>query len=169
MIRISRDVRAPLVYGAGATGSLFAARVHEAGTKSRSGPEANAWPPCAVCGSDWRRASSLLEAGVDPARIAVGHIDTVPDDGYPLEPVRRVAYVVCADWEHRVLFGQDVCTSSGLAVNGGTGYTAPRGALTRAGLEDDQLHRITVQNPVEYPPPKPKCWPERWWPHCRWY
>jgi hypothetical protein len=121
---ISRDVRAPLVYGAGVTGSLFAARMHEVGTKSRSGPEANAWPPCAVCGSDWRRASSLLGAGV-----------------------------VRADWGHRVLLGQDVCMSSGLAVNGGTGYTAPRGAL----------------NSVEYPPPKPKCWPERWWPHCRWH
>lgn len=117
----------------------------------------------------------LREEGVDPARIAIGHCDTVPQDGYALEVARSGAYVGIdtvnnrtprlVDWTvrlvlelvraghlDRILLSHDVCTTSHLQAFGGNGFGFVGGDLSAilldAGLEAEELDRITVTNPA---------------------
>jgi phosphotriesterase-related protein len=90
---------------------------------------------------------NLLQAeGVDPARVIVGHCDTVPDrayhrriaetgawvqfdtiqagnDYYLDRTVRAVTALVEAGWGGRILLSQDVCLASHLEACGGSGYS----------------------------------------------
>lgn len=117
----------------------------------------------------------LLESeGVDPARVIVGHADTVPDAGYRLALARRGAWVQLdtiqgetdfdteqrIDWllelldagfEQRVLLSHDVCLASHLRARGGSGYAylldgfVPR--LRERGLDDGTIRTLMVDNP----------------------
>ena len=117
----------------------------------------------------------LREEGVDPARIAIGHCDTVLEDGYALEIARHGAYVgvdtvnsrnprvvawtvrlvlelVRAGHLDRILLSHDVCTTSHLQAFGGNGFAFVggdlRAALLDAGLDAEAFDRITVTNPA---------------------
>jgi len=117
----------------------------------------------------------LLEReGVDPARVIVGHADTVPDEGYRIALARRGAWVeldtIQGETEHdteqriawllelldaglgdRVLLSHDVCLSSHLRARGGSGYAylldgfVPR--LRERGLDEATIERLLVDNP----------------------
>lgn len=117
----------------------------------------------------------LAEERMDPSRVAVGHCDTVPLDGYALEVARRGAYVgldtintssptvvnrtvglvmklVHAGHIDQVLLSHDVCLTSQLKANGGNGFSfvlaGLRSALLDAGLAPEQFDHITTVNPV---------------------
>jgi phosphotriesterase-related protein len=117
----------------------------------------------------------LLELeGVDPARVIVGHVDTVPDSSYPLELARRGAWVqldcfgtdtdyalergirylrALADGGHlsRTLVSQDVFLQDHLVANGGHGYafiaTQVATRLTTEGFTQDEIRQLTHTNP----------------------
>jgi predicted metal-dependent phosphotriesterase family hydrolase len=94
----------------------------------------------------------LVEEGVDPARVVIGHADTVKSVEYSLALLRRGAFVqfdclmtcriggqlvrhqidrridylaqlIAAGYADRVLLSQDVCQRSHLRALGGPGYT----------------------------------------------
>lgn len=94
----------------------------------------------------------LVEEGVDPSRVVIGHADTVKSVEYSLELLRRGAFVeydclmtcrvggtlvmpqierridyltqlIAAGYADRVLLSQDVCQRSHLRALGGPGYT----------------------------------------------
>lgn len=94
----------------------------------------------------------LVEEGVDPSRVVIGHADTVKSVDYSLELVRLGAFVefdclmtcriggvlvrhqidrrieylrtlIDAGYAERVLLSQDVCQRSHLRALGGPGYT----------------------------------------------
>lgn len=94
----------------------------------------------------------MVEEGVDPSRVVIGHADTVKSVDYSLELLRRGAFVefdclmtcriggvvirhqldrrlsylkqiVEAGYADRVLLSQDVCQRSHLRALGGPGYT----------------------------------------------
>lgn len=116
----------------------------------------------------------LVEEGVDPRRVIVGHCDTVPDPEYHLELARAGCFVeldtVGTGTEHdlraierfvlalraagrldQVLLSHDIFLRSHLRAHGGCGYAflletfVPR--LHAAGLSDDEMSRILVDNP----------------------
>jgi len=114
------------------------------------------------------------EEGVDPARVCIGHGDTFPDLDYCLTIARWGGYVSLdniglqhGDHEARVLrlvlelivggvapqilLSQDVGQVPELRGRGGRGYTylAERflPALRAAGVEDDVLRVLTIENP----------------------
>ncbi|HEY9389840.1 MAG TPA: hypothetical protein VIR27_08745 [Mycobacteriales bacterium] len=116
----------------------------------------------------------LAEEGVDPARVIVGHCDTVPIPEYHLDLARRGAYVQFdnirglttydlerqveyvlgmrrAGYLDRVLLSHDVCLRSHLAISKGPGFTLvmsdflPR--LRSAGLSQEEVRVIMVDNP----------------------
>lgn len=116
----------------------------------------------------------LAEEKVNPHRVVVGHCDMVPDPGYHLALARRGAWVEfdtvhgesdhdtrsrvawirnLADHGHldQVLLSQDVCLRSDLRVMGGPGYayvvTEFTDVLRDAGLGEDELHLLLVDNP----------------------
>lgn len=94
----------------------------------------------------------LMEEGVDPARVVIGHADTVKSVDYSLELLRRGAFVefdclmtcriggrlimhqierrvgylkqlIDAGYADRILLSQDVCQRSHMRALGGPGYT----------------------------------------------
>jgi predicted metal-dependent phosphotriesterase family hydrolase len=116
----------------------------------------------------------LEEEGVDPRRVIVGHCDMVPIPEYHVALAKRGAYVEFDtirgeseyDTETRVgfvlamaregylehvLLSHDVCLRSQLHAMGGCGYDfvltdfLPR--LGTAGLSDDDIRVLTVENP----------------------
>lgn len=116
----------------------------------------------------------FAEEGVDPRRVVIGHCDMVPSHEYHLAVARRGAFVqfdtvqgtfeydtrVRVEWVmslahegliHRLLLSQDVCLRSDLKAMGGPGYayvmTGFAHELRSAGLTDDDLHQIFVDNP----------------------
>lgn len=117
----------------------------------------------------------LGQEGVAPERVAVGHCDTVPLQGYAVAIARRGAYVgvdtincsnptivsnavglvlelVRAGHIDRILLSQDVCTSSHLQAFGGGGFTFVQSgfkqALAVAGLQDGEFAHMTIANPA---------------------
>lgn len=117
----------------------------------------------------------LAEENVDPARIAVGHVDTVPIKGFALEVAKRGAYVgldtinsannevvrhrvalvtelVHAGYTDRILLSHDVCLASHLRSSGGNGFgfiLGPfRDALLAAGLTAEEFSSIVTANPA---------------------
>jgi predicted metal-dependent phosphotriesterase family hydrolase len=116
----------------------------------------------------------LREEGVDPRRVVVGHAHSYPYHAYHVDIARRGAFLtfdrmgvnneyerqrmvrlICellaAGYEQHLMLSQDVCYKSDLVAYGGVGYGfVPgelRSILRRAGVSDDQLHRILVENP----------------------
>jgi predicted metal-dependent phosphotriesterase family hydrolase len=116
----------------------------------------------------------LVEEGVDPGRVVIGHCDMVPDHDYHLALARRGAWVQfdtvqggseydtrqrldwirsLADAGHldQVLLSQDVCLRTDYAAFGGPGYayvvTAFADLLRAGGFDDADLHRLLVDNP----------------------
>ncbi len=116
----------------------------------------------------------LDDEGVDPARVCIGHCDTFPSLDYCRTVARWGGYVSidnvgyqAGDHEQRVrdvvvgliddghlehvLLSQDVGQVSELRCNGGRGYTylgetfLP--ALREAGVTDDAIQTMTVENP----------------------
>ncbi len=116
----------------------------------------------------------LMEEGVDPRRVVVGHCDMVPDHDYHLALARRGAFVQfdtvqgeseydtrCRlDWIKslaeegyldRLLLSQDVCLRSDYATFGGPGYsyvvTTFADRLRAEGFEESDLDTLLVDNP----------------------
>jgi predicted metal-dependent phosphotriesterase family hydrolase len=116
----------------------------------------------------------LTAEGVDPARVIVGHCDTVNIPDYHQEIARRGAYVqldnirrgndydfglrvgfvmalVRSGHLDQILLSQDVCKRSHLNINGGGGYDFVPGtfaaALIEAGLDQGEINHILVDNP----------------------
>jgi predicted metal-dependent phosphotriesterase family hydrolase len=116
----------------------------------------------------------LLEEGVDPSRVIIGHCDFYPDPAYHAAIAARGAWVqfdrvggrVAFEWERRVkwicnlvqqgylnqlLLSHDVCLQSDLHAYGGTGYdfvlTRLVPMLLDAGLSQAQIDRILIDNP----------------------
>lgn len=117
----------------------------------------------------------LAEENVNPARIAVGHVDTVPITGFALEVAKRGAYVgldtinsankevvqhrvalvmelVQAGYTDRILLSHDVCLTSHLRTGGGNGFgfiLGPfRDALLARGLAAEEFSSIVTANPA---------------------
>lgn len=117
----------------------------------------------------------LTSEGADPARIAVGHCDTVTAPGYAEQIARRGAYVgvdtintdhprevdhrvrmvldlVRAGYIDNILLSHDVCLLSQLRAHGGGGYgfvhTGFRERLLAAGLDAGEFEHITTANPA---------------------
>lgn len=117
----------------------------------------------------------LREEGVDPARIAVAHVDISPIPGFALELAQRGVYVgidsiqsaneaavahrvravldlVRAGYLERVLISHDLCMPSHLPKNGGNGlrfvFGAFRDGLLDAGLTAEEFDVITIANPA---------------------
>jgi phosphotriesterase-related protein len=117
----------------------------------------------------------LAEEGVDPRRVIIGHCDMVPTPGYHEELARRGAWIefdtirgesdydtemrvqfvlklVGLGFADRILISHDLCLRTHMSVTGGCGYDfiirefLPR--LRKAGLEDEAIHQITVENPA---------------------
>lgn len=116
----------------------------------------------------------LLSAGMDPGKVAIGHVDTVPTPGFarrvaergvfvgidtintarPHEVRSRVAAVIelaRSGYLDRILLAHDVCTASQLRANGGNGYGfilgAFREALLEGGLDAGEFDEIVIGNP----------------------
>ena len=116
----------------------------------------------------------LVEEGVDPSRVVIGHCDMVPDHDYHLSLARRGAWIQfdtvqgvhehdtrCRlDWLRsladagflgQVLLSQDVCLRSDYAAMGGPGYayvvTGFADRLRAEGFDDADLHTLLVDNP----------------------
>jgi phosphotriesterase-related protein len=116
----------------------------------------------------------LTNEGVDPARVIVGHTDTVPDFAYHLELIRlgawvqydsirgnsaydtdvRLRYILRMVQEghvDRLLLSHDVCNKTHLSNGGGTGYsyipTTFTDLLRTNGINDDEIEQMTVVNP----------------------
>ena len=119
----------------------------------------------------------LAEEGVDPARVAIAHVDISPVDGLALDLARRGAYVgidsiqssneaavasrvrrvlelVRAGHLEQVLLSHDLCMPSHLRRNGGNGLLFVNGGfrdrLLEAGLSAEEFDVITVDNPARF-------------------
>lgn len=122
-----------------------------------------------------QQLSILEEAGADPAKVIVGHADSVHDPDYHEAIVRRGAWVQFdllrqrADWDidrqvalvaelarrgldGRLLLSHDVCARSHLKAYGGVGYTGIWDVYLErfeaAGLPVDVIDRITDEHPA---------------------
>ncbi len=155
--------------------SALEERVHRAAARAHAITGAAVYTHSARWRVGLDQVAILIDAGMDPARIAVGHVDTVPDDGHDdgyaialarrgvhvgfdtlssfprhqLPPIAdRVVAVARAGFLDRVLLGHDVCTHSELVAGGGTGFTTVLGAfrdLLRERGVDDGEFRQLVE------------------------
>jgi phosphotriesterase-related protein len=116
----------------------------------------------------------LVEEGVDPRRVVVGHCDMVPDHDYHLALARRGAWIQfdtlqgvheydtrCRlDWLRsladqgfleQVLLSQDVCLRSDYTAMGGPGYayvvTTFAELLKGEGFDEADVRTLLVDNP----------------------
>jgi phosphotriesterase-related protein len=119
----------------------------------------------------------LEEEGVDPSRVAVGHCDSLFDDAYHDEVVRRGAFasfdlirgldprttarqlesvvrLADAGFIEQILLSQDVCYHAHLSAYGGKGYTFVIGAfaqqLRNRGFSTVNIETILVRNPARF-------------------
>jgi predicted metal-dependent phosphotriesterase family hydrolase len=116
----------------------------------------------------------LKEEDVDPRRVVVGHAHSYPYHTYHAEIARRGAFLTFdrmgvtngyerqrnlrligelldAGFVSHVMLSQDVCYKSDLVAYGGLGYGFVPGQLTgilrEAGVTDEQLHQMMIDNP----------------------
>jgi phosphotriesterase-related protein len=122
-----------------------------------------------------RQLELLMEEGVAPGRVVIGHCDTYLEPGYLDALLTLGAWVqfdtirVVNDWDfrrraeelerivhaghgHQILLSQDICFRDLLATNGGAGYTCLTGAFLpflweRGILTQEETRRLTVDNP----------------------
>jgi predicted metal-dependent phosphotriesterase family hydrolase len=157
--------------------SALEERVHRAAARAHAATGAAIYTHSARWRVGLDQVAILTEAGAEPARIAVGHVDTVPDEGFAVALARRGVYigfdtlssfprhllptvadrvvaVARAGFLDRVLLGNDVCTHSGLVAGGGTGFTAVLGAfrdlLVDRGLDAGEFRQVVEVNPVTF-------------------
>jgi predicted metal-dependent phosphotriesterase family hydrolase len=117
----------------------------------------------------------LVEDGVDPRRVIIGHCDTYLRLDYHEAILRRGAYVQYDTFGKKSLYpddrrvaclvellrrghasqimlSSDVCRRSELHAYGGHGYdhvpTNILPALRKQGVSDEQIHTMTVDNPA---------------------
>ncbi|MEW1931418.1 hypothetical protein AB0362_04480 [Rhodococcus sp. NPDC079359] len=117
----------------------------------------------------------LREEGADPAKIAIGHTDTVPTPGFALQIARQGAFVgidtinsdnrrevahrvdmvmelVREGYLQKILLAHDVCLMSQLSAYGGNGFGFVLGgfrqALLDAGLDKGEFDEIVTGNPA---------------------
>lgn len=117
----------------------------------------------------------LRHEGVDPSRVVIGHVDTVPERGYALSLIERgvtvgfdtintaspaavafrvaeITALVAAGHAERILLSHDVCLTSHLRASGGNGFGfilgGFRDALLAAGLTAEDIRLMTVNNPA---------------------
>lgn len=117
----------------------------------------------------------LLEEGVAPERIVIGHADTFLDAGYHDAVLARGAYLqfdtcgrihmnpdgrraeaflrlVRGGWLDRLLLSSDRCLRSDLVAFGGVGYahvlTTFRDRLAALGLNSAEFDAVTIANPA---------------------
>lgn len=117
----------------------------------------------------------LMDEGVDPNRVIMGHASTYASHEYHAEVVRRGSYIafdtikgdknpmrehdllihilkaIKAGFINRIIFSHDVCHRSQLPGYGGTGYhyipTIYLNLLRGRGITDEQFFQIMVDNP----------------------
>jgi phosphotriesterase-related protein len=119
----------------------------------------------------------LRAEGVDPGRVAIGHCDSYAFIEYHRALLQQGAYVefdnigyalpgvaslesrlvpiivqlMREGWASRILLSQDICHRSHFKAYGGNGYdyvlTKFLPTLRVAGVDDEALHAITVDNP----------------------
>jgi phosphotriesterase-related protein len=116
----------------------------------------------------------LMEEGVDPHRVAIGHsdlhlkieyheaivsrgafvqYDLINNLTVPSQPKRAalVAELIKRGYVEQILLSQDTCLRAHLRTYGGGGYgyllTNFLPMLRDAGVSDEQIHQITVENP----------------------
>jgi phosphotriesterase-related protein len=116
----------------------------------------------------------LREEGVVPRRVVVGHAHSYPHHEYHVAVAQRGAFLtfdrmgITNEWERQrnvrliceiiragfvkqLMLSQDVCYKSDLVAYGGLGYAfVPTGfsdILRAAGVTDEQLHQMLVENP----------------------
>ena len=117
------------------------------------------------CDVGLRQLDLLMEEGVPPGRVIVGHCDTWLDPGYLDALLDRGAWIqfdtirVRNEWDfarradqlerivragqgHQVLLSQDICFRDLLATNGGRGYTC---------LLDDFLPWLVARGTIDGP------------------
>lgn len=119
----------------------------------------------------------LAEESMQPDRIAVGHVDTVPDPDYAIAVAKRGVFVgidtmfqstghavrhrvelvlrlVDAGFAGQILLSQDVCVPSQLQANGGPGFGLVHGLVKSTalsfGLDEQLFKRMTVDNPARF-------------------
>jgi phosphotriesterase-related protein len=116
----------------------------------------------------------LKEEGVDPQRVVVGHAHSYPHHTYHVAVAQRGAFLtfdrmgitnayerqrnvrlivelIDAGFVRHVMLSQDVCYKSDLIAYGGLGYgfvpTGFAAILREAGVTDELLHQMLVENP----------------------
>tara|TARA_Y100000590_G_scaffold185129_1_gene210943 strand:+ start:5085 stop:5990 length:906 start_codon:yes stop_codon:yes gene_type:complete len=116
----------------------------------------------------------LLEEGVNPDRVIVGHAHDYPYHDYHIEIAKRGAFlsfdgmqdenqfllqrdlmnikkIIQAGFIGKLLLSHDVCTNSHYVMNGGFGYNFITSRLypylQEIGLSKEQFHKIMVENP----------------------
>ncbi|MDJ0378462.1 hypothetical protein [Cryobacterium sp. PH31-L1] len=119
----------------------------------------------------------LAEESMQPDRIAVGHVDTVPAVDYAIAIAKRGVFVgidtmfeatehavrnrvelvlrlVDAGFADQVLLSQDVCVPSQLQANGGPGFGLVHGLFKSralsAGLDEGLFSRMASDNPARF-------------------
>lgn len=127
------------------------------------------------CDVGLRQLDLLVEEGVPPGRVVIGHCDTWLDPGYLDAILDRGAWVqfdtirVRNEWDfarradqlerivragrgHQVLLSQDICFRDLLATNGGRGYTCLLDdflpwLVGRGRIDDATARRFVTANP----------------------
>ncbi|MDI6022370.1 hypothetical protein QBL02_02280 [Leucobacter sp. UT-8R-CII-1-4] len=117
----------------------------------------------------------LEEEGIDPNRVAIGHVDTFMDHAYLTSLLRRGVYLqfdtcgrehlfpdslrvemlarlIDEGWLERLLLSSDRCHMSDLKMRGGLGYSwAIAGfcdLLRAAGIDEAGIDMMTRENPL---------------------
>ncbi|MEU5551444.1 MULTISPECIES: phosphotriesterase [unclassified Micromonospora] len=115
------------------------------------------------------------EEGVAPDRVVIGHADSHPSLAFYRTALDRGAWLsfdnlgafppayterildavatLLGEGHHRIVLSQDVCKRDMFALFGGNGYGYVLGSvlpgLRARGVAEEQLHRLTVENPRE--------------------
>ncbi|WP_104129480.1 phosphotriesterase [Cryobacterium sp. N21] len=119
----------------------------------------------------------LAEESMQPDRVAVGHVDTVPDPDYAIAVAKRGVFVgvdtmfestehavrhrvelvlrlVDAGFADQILLSQDVCVPSQLQASGGPGFGLVHGLFKStalsSGLDEGLFNRIATDNPARF-------------------
>lgn len=138
------------------------------------------------CDVGLRQLDLLVEEGVPPGRVIIGHCDTWLEPGYLDALLARGAWVqfdtirLRNDWDftrraeqlerilragrgHQVLLSQDVCFRDLLATNGGRGYTCLLDdflpwLVARGTIDEPTARRLVTENPQRALVAEPLAW-----------
>jgi phosphotriesterase-related protein len=138
------------------------------------------------CDVGLRQLDLLMEEGVPPGRVIIGHCDTWLEADYLNALLARGAWIqfdtirVRNEWDftrraeqleriiragrgHQVLLSQDICFRDLLATNGGRGYTCLLDdflpwLVERGGIDDATARRFVTDNPQRALVGEPVAW-----------